>query len=58
LKPLKIARIVFAARFAAFNTPLAQTQMKSFETHTKRFNHQRLKTHNRGRTPPPARWTA
>lgn len=42
MKPLKIALIVFAAGFAALNTPLAQTQMKSFGSHTKSFIHHKL----------------
>lgn len=42
MKPLKIAAIVFVAGFAALNTPLAQTQMRSFETHTKSYIKNRL----------------
>ena len=37
MKPIKIALIVFAAGFAALNTPVGQSQMKSLKTHTKSF---------------------
>ncbi len=42
MKPIKITLIVFAAGFAALNTPMAQSQMKSLKMHTKTFIHHQL----------------